>query len=120
MTSFTNLCFSSGRQRMENYVKMLGWKRAAPSLRLWFSASGVRRARSELGWVTVSSGEVPSHICRNMDALLVCCEEEGAKRESEATLFTYRRIYIPTLTWGYELWLINGYEILPKDVKDLL
>lgn len=55
-----------------------------------------------------------------MDALLVCCEEEGAKRESEATLFTYRRIYIPTLTWGYELWLINGYEILPKDVKDLL
>lgn len=112
MTSFINSCFSSGRQRLENYVRCWDENEQLPVWGCGSQPVELGGPALSLGWITVTS-EVPSH----MDALLVCCEEDRAKRESEATLFIAGSTFLPSpeaISFG--LWLINRYEILSKYV----
>lgn len=40
-------------------------------------------------------------VCTDVDAVLVCCDKERVDSESKLS------IYFPTLTFGYELWVVT-------------
>ena len=105
-------------------VKQLGWESAPPSLRPWFSTGkrwlwvgGELLPQVEefkyLGVLFTSEGRMEREIDRRIGAAAAVMRSlyrsVVVKRElsRKAKLSIYRSIYVPTLTYGHELWVMT-------------